>query len=126
MRRGLRRLVHISTAIVAITAVLLILAFVFGPEGEWVGPPLFWMWGRARFENPWILLGSVVIALLMLTIPLGHVAWLVLAAMWLARAPGQHQAKAPRRCPHCSVRVQAGWNVCPYCGETLAAASNEK
>ena len=126
MRRGLRKLVLISTTIVAFTAILLILALVFGPEGELVGPPPFWMWGRTRFENPWSLLGSVMIALLMLAIPLGHVAWLVLAAMWLARAPGPHQAEAPPHCPQCGATVQAGWKVCPHCGEPLTDVSDEK
>jgi hypothetical protein len=121
MRRGLRRLVLTSTIIVAITAVLVILAFVLGPGGEWAGPPTYWMWGRTRFENPWSLLASVAIALLMLAIPLGHIAWLVMAAMWLSRSAGSPRARAPLSCPHCGTGARPDWKVCPYCGETLAA-----
>jgi hypothetical protein len=121
MRRGLRKLVLTSTVIVAITAVLVILALLFGPGGEWVGPPTYWMWGRTRFENPWSLLASVAIALLMLAIPLGHIAWLIMAALWLSRSAGPPRARAPSSCPHCNTEVQPDWKACPYCGESLAA-----
>ncbi|MDH4135629.1 MAG: zinc-ribbon domain-containing protein [Anaerolineae bacterium] len=78
--------------------------------------------------NPWDFLANVTIALLMLAIPLSHVAWLVMAAIWLARSSEEEPSPAGEalNCPHCGDEVRLGWKACPYCGERLEGVSGEK
>jgi hypothetical protein len=84
------------------------------------------MWERARFADPWSLLGTVTIVLLMLAIPLSHMAWLVLAAIWLSHSTGPQRADEKLTCPHCAAGIRPDWNVCPYCGGELKGMSNRK
>ena len=92
IRKGLRQLVSISVATGVIVLALMILAFISSLGKMWEQPQEYWMWEPARLANPWSLLGTVTIALLMLAIPLSHVAWLVLAAIWLSHLAGPHRA----------------------------------
>jgi hypothetical protein len=126
MREGLKWLAFASIAIGVVIVGLLILVFV--PGLGWARPSGYWMWSRTDFLNPWDFLANVTIALLMLAIPLSHVAWLVMAAIWLARSSEEEPSPAGEalNCPHCGDEVQLGWKACPYCGEKLEDVSGEK
>jgi hypothetical protein len=126
MRSGLRRLVVTSIIIALMIAGVLLLLFVPGLRGRWMEPHEYWMWDRARLANPWNLLASVMIALLMLAIPLAHIAWLVVAAIWLARSAELPPVEEALNCPRCDATVRSDWKVCPHCGEKLEAARDEK
>jgi hypothetical protein len=99
MRTGLKWLVVTSIIIALMVAGILILFSVPGLRGRWMQPHEYWMWDRARLAAPWNVLASVMIALLMLTIPLGHIAWLVVAVIWLARSAGLPPVEEALNCP---------------------------
>jgi hypothetical protein len=126
MREGLKWLAFASIAIGVVIVGLLILVFV--PGLGWARPSGYWMWSRTDFLNPWDFLANVTIALLMLAIPLSHIAWLVMAAIWLARSSEEEPSPAGEalNCPHCGDEVQLGWKACPYCGQKLEGVSGEK
>ena len=124
MREELKWLVFASIAIGVVIVGFLILTFT--PGLGWTRPSGYWMWNKADFLNPWDFLANVTIALLMLAIPLSHIAWLVMAAIWLARSAGPPPAGEALNCPHCGDEVQLGWKACPYCGERLEGVSGEK
>jgi hypothetical protein len=62
----------------------------------------------------------------MLAIPLGHIAWLVVASIWLARSAGLPPVEEALNGQRCSAKVRPDWKACPHCGEKLEAVSNEK
>ena len=127
MREGLKWLVFASIVIGVIIVGLLILTFVPGLGWGWTRPSGYWMWNRADFLNPWHFLANVTIALLMLAIPPSHIAWLVMAAIWLARSAEEPSpAGEALNCPHCEGELQPGWKACPHCGEKLEGVSGEK
>jgi uncharacterized paraquat-inducible protein A len=74
-----------------------------------------------------------LLSLLGLIFPLGFLALLVLGGVWLFRqvsqpqAPsaGQPETQPGQACPNCQRSVQADWQVCPYCGHSLAAGGQE-
>jgi NADH:ubiquinone oxidoreductase subunit 6 (subunit J) len=88
MREEFKWLVFASIAIGVVIVGLLILTFVPGLGWGWTRPSGYWMWSRTDFLNPWDFLANVTITLLLLAIPLSHIAWLVMAAIWLARSAG--------------------------------------
>jgi hypothetical protein len=123
MREELKWLAFASIAIGVVIVGLLILTFV--PGLGWTRPSGYGMWNRTDFLNPWDFLANVTIALLMLAIPLSHIAWLVMAAIWLARSAEPSPGREALNCTHCGGEVQPGWKACPYCGEKLGV-SGEK
>jgi uncharacterized paraquat-inducible protein A len=72
------------------------------------------------------LVVTSIIITLMLAIPLAHIAWLVVAAIWLARSAELPPVEEALNCPRCDAAVQSDWKVCPRCGEKLEAGSDEK
>ena len=82
-----------------------------GMMGGWGFAPLGWIFGLAG-----------------LLLPLGLLGLLVLGGVWLFRqiapsqgdAAGIDTAKALNSCPSCNQPVQIGWQLCPYCGQSLA------
>ena len=94
MRRGLKWLIFASAVVGVITVIFLLLIFVPDLEAG-LKPQWPWMWDRTRFVNPWSFLATVTIALLMLAIPLSHIAWLVLAGIWLAHSSMKGSEAAP-------------------------------
>jgi len=126
MHGELKWLVFASIVIGVVIVGLLILTFVPGLGWGGTRPHRYWMWSRTEFLTPWDFLGNVTIALLMLAIPLSHIAWLVMAAIWLARSAGPSQAGEALNCPHCRGEVQPGWKACPHCGEKLEGVRGEK
>lgn len=125
MREEFKWLVFASIAIGVVIVGLLILTFVPGLGWGWTRPSGYWMWSRTDFLNPWDFLANVTIALLLLAIPLSHIAWLVMAAIWLARSAGPPPAGEALNCPHCQGEVQPGWKACPHCGEKLGGVGGE-
>jgi len=125
MREEFKWLVFASIAIGVVIVGLLILTFVPGLGWGWTRPSGYWMWSRTDFLNPWDFLANVTIALLLLAIPLSHIAWLVMAAIWLARSAGPPPAGEAFNCPHCQGKVQPGWKACPHCGEKLEGVGGE-
>jgi hypothetical protein len=124
MRKGFKWLVFASIAIGVIIVGLLILAFV--PSLGWrrIRPHEYQMWSGTDLLNPWGLLARVTIALLLLAIPLSHIAWLVVATIWLARSEPPRSREA-LNCPHCGGEVQPGWKACPHCGQKLGVNDGE-
>ena len=95
MRREWRWLALAVVAIGLLISVLLILLCV--PRLGWVGPEQSRQGhcpccGGTGVLDPWGFVATLAIALLMLSIPLGHIAVLVLAVTWV-----QRQERAPRR-----------------------------
>lgn len=119
MHRGFKWLLFVSIAIGMVIVVLLILAFVPGLGWRGIRPHEYWMWSGTDLLNPWVLLARVTIALLLLAIPLSHIAWLVVATIWLARSAEPPRSGEALNCPHCGGEVQPGWKACPHCGEKL-------
>jgi hypothetical protein len=69
----------------------------------------------------WRILAQVTIALLLLVIPTSHIAWLILAAIWLART-----SPPPRqKCPVCGEGIEPAWKACPHCGIRLDQSTIE-
>ncbi len=70
-----------------------------------------WGWG----------LGGMLAIGLMLLVPLGFLAALVLGIVWLVRSTSAPAAPcAPAgTCPACHKDVQADWQNCPHCGKPL-------
>ena len=72
-------------------------------------------------------------SLLGLIFPLGFLALLVLGGVWLFRQVSLPQGPSVDRpetrpgqiCPGCARVVQTDWQVCPYCGHSLAASGQE-
>ncbi len=126
MRGELKWLVFASIVIGVVIVGLLILTFVPGLGWGGARPYRYWMWSRTEFLTPWDFLGNVTIALLMLAIPLSHIAWLVMAAIWLARSAEPSPGGKALNCPHCGGEVQPGWKACPHCGEKLEGVRGEK
>lgn len=115
---------------VIVFAVIALLVFMIGASllsvggGGWgpgrvMGPGMMGGWGWGPFG--W--LGMIFMGIF----PLGLLVLLVLGIVWLLRqvssppgpAAGPPQAPAERTCPNCGRSVQADWQVCPYCGQTL-------
>jgi hypothetical protein len=84
-----------------------------------MGPGMMGGWGFAPFG--W--LGMIF----MWIIPLGFLTLLVAGIVWLVRAatgglshPTPQTPPATGTCPGCGRSTQAAWQLCPYCGESLA------
>jgi len=98
MRREWKWLVLTVVAVGLLVSVLLILRFV--PRLGWVGPEQSRQGhcpccGGTGGLNAWGSIATLAIALLMLSIPLGHIAVLVMAVTWVQRLE-----RAPRRVGH--------------------------
>ncbi len=103
----------------------------WGPWGGMMGPGMMGGWGGS-----WGAVGPVgwLFSIMGLLIPLGFLALLVLGGVWLFRQVVQPQGFATgggptqpgRSCPNCGRAVQADWQVCPYCGQSLAQPSGIK
>jgi hypothetical protein len=63
--------------------------------------------------------GIVLTALLILTIPSGHVALLVMLAIQLSRPSKPAEPRAAFRCSYCNHDMRQDWRICPYCGWDL-------
>ncbi len=61
--------------------------------------------------------------LLMIVVPVGLLALIVLAIIWLVQGTTRPVPAMPtaamRTCANCGKPVQADWKACPYCGTTL-------
>lgn len=62
--------------------------------------------------------------LLMIVAPVGLLALIALAIIWLVQITTRPAPTAPiaamRTCAHCGKPAQADWKTCPYCGTALA------
>jgi hypothetical protein len=70
-------------------------------------------WGRG--------IGGLPIMGLMWLVPLGFLALMALAAVWLVRALSSPSVQSPPAdtCPACNKKVQSDWQNCPHCGKIL-------
>lgn len=93
---------------------------MFGGRGEFGGPMMGGGFGRmggffgiGMFLGPLFVLALLVAGVVVLVRALRPRP----AAGLAAPAPAAPAAAAP--CAHCSQPLQAGWKVCPYCGEKI-------
>lgn len=117
--------IQVGVFAVVVLLVLLIGASLFGGFGRYggygpgmMGPGMMGGWGFAPFG--W--LGMIF----MWIIPLGFLTLLVAGIVWLVRSVSGSTHAGPQappvtgNCPSCGRPTQAGWQLCPYCGESLA------
>jgi ribosomal protein L32 len=83
-----------------------------------MGPGMMGGWGFGPFAWLFMLMG--------LLFPVGLLVLLVLGIVWLFRRVGEpsgptSQAPAGPTCSNCGRLVQAGWRLCPYCGQALTS-----
>ena len=108
---------------VVVLLVVLIGAGLLGGFGGYnygmMGPGMMGGWGFGPFG--WLGM------LFMWIVPLGFLALLVAGIVWLVRAAagglphaGPQAPPVIGTCPACGRPTQAGWQHCPYCGESLA------
>ena len=122
MHKRLKRLILASIVTGVLIVGFLVVDLALGRG--WVGSRGHRLLDPVDLTTPWGFLGRVMIALLMLAVPTAHIAWLVTAAIWLARSTGSSQAGEMVSCPHCGGKVRANWKACPHCGERLGRVSN--
>lgn len=83
-------------------------------------PPLLCPW--CNDETPPSLgdyLGAALIMFLILLIPSGHIAVIILVAQQLNRASTPQTSSKLPRCPYCERPLHHGWKACPTCGNRL-------
>ena len=80
------------------------------------------LWCRQeRLMGAWDILGMALIILLMMTIPLAHLALLIMAATWLNRPGTATRTHRALCCPYCGARTHVGARVCGTCGRPYSA-----
>ncbi len=65
------------------------------------------------------VIGMVLIAVVVLSLPAGHIALLVMLAAQASRPPDFADLKPALHCPHCAHPLVKPWRVCPYCGQEI-------
>jgi hypothetical protein len=70
------------------------------------------------------VLGTVLIALLILAIPSSHIAVLIFLAIKLGRGTETLPSQPAYQCPYCEHPLLKRWKICPYCGKSIAAAQD--
>ncbi|MBN1920592.1 MAG: zinc ribbon domain-containing protein [Anaerolineae bacterium] len=77
-------------------------------EGECEASPTFANW-----------LGTTLIILLILLIPIGHMAVIILVVQQLNRTGAVSTSAKNLPCPYCGHTIHHGWKTCPACGNRL-------
>jgi hypothetical protein len=77
-------------------------------------------------ETPTVggIIGTLLIALLLLAIPIGHMAMLITLAIKGGRPSGEPEC--PYTCSACGHGMRAMWNICPYCGAKLGGPGDAR
>lgn len=114
------------TSIEALVVILVALAVLLG------GLLLFGLlWGYGGMMGPWMMApgrmgGPGLLWLLLFCLPLLLLILILAGAVWLiASRSKSSSARREVSCPRCGRAVQAGWQVCPYCGEPLRRESSQ-
>jgi hypothetical protein len=70
-------------------------------------------------ETPTVgdFIGTALIVLFLLAIPIGHMVMLITLAVSKGRPSGEPEF--PYACSACGHGMRAMWNICPYCGAKL-------
>lgn len=64
-------------------------------------------------------LGTTLIILLILLIPIGHIAVIILVVQQLHHGAGSRREATLPPCPYCERPIHRGWKACPSCGNRL-------
>ncbi len=129
-----RRLAY-GTIITGIVIVVLLLFALnrgpisrgFAPEGSGGGLQALCPWcEEGEPVTPTDVLGIVLIALILLALPAGHLALLIMLASRINHPPKFADIEPVAHCPHCSHPLVRPWRHCPYCGQPIGAAVLDK
>jgi hypothetical protein len=127
MHRRSRILAYLAILTGLTLTVLLLLALNRDPVTRGFGRPE----GKADLWSicPWCeddrpmgivdAIGLVLIALVVLSLPAGHMALLIMLAMQMHKPPNFADLKPSFQCPHCNHPLVKQWRVCPYCGRKI-------
>lgn len=114
-----------AAIIVVAVVVLALVAVMFMAGARQFGGWQADGWGRMGpgMMGGWNFSPHMWVGMLFLTlIPLGFIGMLVLGVVLLVKAlsPGGRLSTPARTCPNCNRAVQADWQHCAYCGQTLS------
>jgi len=124
-----RRLAYVAIATGILVVTLLFVALNRGPlargfrpyeRGESLRDYCFWC-DDSRPMAATDILGIVLIGLVVLMIPAGHIAALIMLAIHATRPPKFSDLEPAYRCPACNHPLVRPWRVCPYCGTPIAS-----
>ena len=122
MSKTLQWVIGVSVILIMATVVLSTLWPLFAPNIGWAG---YGMMGPGHMYGGGNMMGGFwmpFFGILMLLGPLLFVGLIMLGGVWLVRNMGTlftPQPPAAAVCANCGKPLQAGWKVCPYCGEKI-------
>ncbi len=129
-----RRLAYGAIITGVVIVVLLLFALNRGPisrgfalEGSGAGLQALCPWcEEGKPVTPTDVLGIVLIALVVLALPAGHLALLIMLASRISRPPKFTDIEPVAHCPHCNHPLVRQWRHCPYCGQPIEPAVPHK
>jgi hypothetical protein len=96
------------------------LARGFEPDRGGFGLRAFCPWcEEGRPTTMTDIVGMVLIGLVVLVLPAGHLALLVMLAARVVRPPRFSDIVPAHHCPHCNHPLVKQWRNCPYCGQPI-------